>query len=102
MNTAPDMEPSLDDAIRAVHALNTPFNSHRVGDIETLRRFLLDMDYVPQEPPVLGPRQLAALEAAYQAGFRVANHIGSVMVVRTEDYLAWAVSPRGNDWRRTE
>lgn len=87
MNTAPDMEPSLDDAIRAVHALNTPFNSHRVGDIETIRRFLLEMDYVPQAAPVYSMNELAALEAAYQAGFRMANHIGSVMVVRTEDLL---------------
>lgn len=96
MTHAPDMSPSLDDAIQAVNELCKPFISQRTTDLETIRKFLLTLDYVP--PAALNPsdEEACALEAAYQAGFRVLNKIGSVMIVRTEDYLGYAVAPGGD------
>lgn len=90
MSHAPDMSPSLDDAIHAINELCTPFNSNRTVDLELVRKFLYSLDHVPQSVPVRSSQQLADLEGAYQAGFRVLNKIGTAMVVRTEDFLGYA------------
>jgi hypothetical protein len=81
MRAAPEMSPNLDDAIVALDggSVNGVISREQLA---TVRAFLEQLNDVRDVPPVLLDRaQGAALEGAYQAGVRVADESGHVLVV---------------------
>lgn len=84
MRSAPEMVPSLDDALLALDGF-----PGRVPDIGLAVRFLEQLNGVRDVPAVLPDQhQAAVLEGAYQAGFRCADESGHVLVVSLPDLLA--------------
>lgn len=85
MRAAPEMVPSLDDALLALDGF-----PGRVPDIGLAVRFLEQLNSVRDVPAVIPDHlQAAALEGAYQAGFRCADESGHVLVVSLPDLLAY-------------
>lgn len=98
MRSAPEMAPSLDDALLALDGF-----PGRVPDIGLAVRFLEQLNSVRDVPAVIPDQlQAAALEGAYQAGFRCADESGHVLVVSLPDLLAYvaAFAPRVSRWAR--
>lgn len=90
MSTAPDLEPSLNDALAAMDRLNEPFNSHRVADLNTVSSFLSALyNLAPQEDTPMGVPQAEALEDAYQSGFRVLDKRCELLVVSVADFYGF-------------
>jgi hypothetical protein len=97
MRAAPEMVPGLDDALLALDGF-----PGRVPDIGLAVRFLEQLNGVRDVPAVIPDQvQAAALEGAYQAGFRCADESGHVLVVSLPDFLAYAGAvSRPSRWAR--
>lgn len=100
MYAAPEMSPTLDDALHALDEL--PGRPLNVGPVV---RFLEQLESLGRAPAVaLDQRAAELLEGAYQAGFRTADHGGQVLVVSVPVFLEYvgaaAPAPRRTlaDW----
>lgn len=85
MPAAPEMSPTLDDAIRALDGFPAG-----AADVGTAQRFLAQLDDVRDVPPVLVNGRAVAehLEGAYQAGVRCADEAGHVLVMSLPTFLS--------------
>jgi hypothetical protein len=83
MRGAPEMRPSLDEALRAMGGSVPP-------GLGVVDQFLAQLDELRECPAVvLDQDQAAALEGAYLAGFRCADESGHVLVVSLPALLAY-------------
>lgn len=93
MHAAPEMSPTLDDAIRAFDRSDQAGGLAR-QDFDILRQFFAQLDDVRDVPAVvLDPAQAAHMEGVYQAGVRCADESGHVLVVSLPVFLALCPPP---------
>lgn len=87
MMHAPEMSPTLDDALRALDGASVT-GVMSASHLAAVRGFLEQLNDVRDVPAVmLEPAQAAALEGAYQAGVRCADESGHVLVVSLPSLL---------------
>lgn len=92
---APDMSPTLDDALQAWDRLARNQASNPLTDMARVRMFLDQLDEVRNVPAVvLDPEQSRHMEGAYQAGVRCADESGHVLVVSLPAFLELFPVPR--------
>lgn len=98
MMHAPDMSPTLDDALRALDgaSVNGVISATQLAAV---RGFLAQLDDVREVPAtVLDPAQAARMEGAYQVGVRCADESGHVLVVSLPAFLELFPPPAAGAW----
>jgi hypothetical protein len=94
MMHAPEMSPTLDDALRALDgaSVNGVINA---AQLAAVRGFLEQLDDVRDVAPVLANGRALAehLEGAYLAGVRCADESGHVLVMSLPAFLAMCPPP---------
>lgn len=89
MMAAPEMSPTLDDALRALDGAGVN-GVISAAQLAAVRGFLEQLDDVRECPAVvLEPSQAELMEGAYQAGVRCADESGHVLVVSLPAFLAF-------------
>lgn len=98
MMHAPEMSPTLDDALRALDGASVT-GVICARQLAAVRGFLEQLDQVRDVPAVvLEPAQAALMEGAYQAGVRCADESGHVLVVSLPAFLELC-PPQAPAWR---
>lgn len=95
MTAAPEMVPTLDDALRALDGF-----PGRPADVPLALAFLEQLNEVRDVPAlVLDQAQREHMERAYQAGVRCADESGHVLVVSLPAFLELFPVPAAGAWR---
>lgn len=110
MMHAPEMSPTLDDALRALDGA-TVNGVMSAAQLAAVRGFLEQLDDMRDvSAVVLDPAQAAHMEGAYLEGVRCADESGHVLVVSLPAFLrlcppaapACSAAPRRSGWGRLQ